>query len=44
MPRAVAIRQWVAGGGSLLTTFETGLYDEKGKSRADFALANVFYF
>jgi hypothetical protein len=39
------IRQLTAyadGGGSVLATFETGLYDENGKARGDFGLADVF--
>jgi hypothetical protein len=36
------IRAFVDRGGSLLTTFETGLYDETGADRSDFALADLF--
>ncbi|WP_276502782.1 alpha-amylase family protein [Terrimonas pollutisoli] len=36
------IRSFVKNGGSLLATFETGLYDEWGSLRNDFALADVF--
>ena len=36
------IRKFVAEGGSLLATFESSLYDEQGKQRADFGLADLF--
>ena len=36
------LEQYVDKGGSLLATFETGLYDENGKPRADFALGELF--
>jgi len=36
------IRSFVASGGSLLATFESSLYDESGKIRADFGLADLF--
>lgn len=37
-----ALRQFVAGGGGLVATFETSRYDEKGQLRSDFALGDVF--
>jgi hypothetical protein len=37
-----ALERYVARGGSLVATFETGLYDETGKPRPDFALGNLF--
>ncbi|HEV2597872.1 alpha-amylase family protein [Sphingopyxis sp.] len=40
--QATSLRQFAQRGGSLIATFETGLYDETGKPRADFALADVF--
>ena len=36
------LRDYVGRGGSLLATYETSLYDEKGNQRADFALADLF--
>lgn len=36
------ISDFVAKGGSLMTSFETGLYDGAGKLRADFALGRLF--
>ena len=36
------IRGFVAAGGSLLATFETSLYDETGRRRTDFGLADLF--
>ena len=38
------LEAYVAAGGSLLATFETGLYDERGKPRADSGLARLFEF
>ena len=36
------LREYVKRGGSLLATYETSLYDEWGKPRSDFGLADLF--
>jgi hypothetical protein len=36
------LRAYVDGGGSLLATFETGMYTERNERRSDFGLAGVF--
>lgn len=40
--QAEALRNYARAGGSLLSTFETGLYDEYGAPRPDFVLGEVF--
>jgi len=40
--RCQRIREYVAGGGSLLATFETSRYNEWGDDRPDFELGDVF--
>jgi len=40
--QCAAIRSYVQGGGSVLATFATSLFDERGKRRDNFGLADVF--
>ena len=40
--QAASVRRFVEQGGSLIATGQTGLYDEWGDARADFALADLF--
>jgi hypothetical protein len=40
--QCAAIRGYVGRGGSLLATFASSLYDEAGRQRADFGLADLF--
>ena len=40
--QAASLRRFVGQGGSILATGQTGLYDEWGDPRADFALADMF--
>ncbi len=40
--QAALITAYVGRGGSLMTSFETGLYDTAGQRRADFALGRLF--
>ena len=37
-----AIKDYVSRGGSLLATFSSSLYDEEGRRRSDFGLADLF--
>ncbi len=40
--QAKGLRSYVESGGSLLATFETGLYNEAGEPRSDFVLGDLF--
>jgi len=40
--QAAQLRKYAESGGSLLATFETGLFDQDGKPRADFGLGDLF--
>lgn len=39
--QAAAVRQYAERGGSVLATFQTGLFDETGNARKDFALGDL---
>ncbi|MFH1023532.1 MAG: hypothetical protein V1809_09095 [Planctomycetota bacterium] len=41
-PVAEVLRKFVAGGGRILATFDSSLFDEEGRRRDDYALADVF--
>ncbi len=36
------LRSFIKSGGSILATYETSLYDERGKPRTEFGLADIF--
>jgi hypothetical protein len=37
-----ALERFVAGGGSVMASFETGLYDDRNNKRAELGIANLF--
>jgi hypothetical protein len=42
LAQCAQLRKFVEEGGSLVATFETSLYDEEGRQRPDFGLADLF--
>lgn len=40
--QCTVLREYVAGGGSLVASYQSSLYDERGQTRADFGLGDVF--